>query len=213
MEPIDLGALFFFRQQLARPWLDELMKVLTHAGDTVTLVTVAVLATVLFLLAKRPRLAMVIALSSILGFTVESTVKQIVERPRPEPANAAVERPTSFSFPSGHATNSMAIYGSIGVAAAGLVRRQRRLILLVAFLLPLVIGFTRMYLGVHYLFDVVAGWTAGLACVCFAFGMERAFFGGKVEVRPVLHATIDAPEKSDAPVSDGIRPALGDIRE
>jgi undecaprenyl-diphosphatase len=213
MEQIDLGALFFFRQKLARPWLDDVMKQLTHAGDDLVVGTVAALAVVFFLVAKRPRLALVVVVASLLGYTTEKSVKQIVQRPRPEPSNAAVERPSSFSFPSGHATNSMAIYGAIGLAAAGMVRRQRGLIVLVAFLLPMIIGFTRMYLGVHYVFDVVAGWTAGLACVCFAFGMDRAFFGGRDKARPPLHALIESPAKPAPALPDSIRPALGDIRK
>ena len=72
---------------------------------------------------------------------------------------------TSFSFPSGHSSVAIAFYGALALVLARLLPRWRaRLALaLAAAALVAVIGLSRLYLGVHYLSDVLAGFAAGLA--------------------------------------------------
>ena len=179
---IDLGAHFFF-QSLRRPWLDPLMKGLTHVGDSYVVIAVGLLAVIALLAAKRPWTAVAILLSGCLGITISESVKKLVDRQRPpDVTNAVVPKPSSPSFPSGHALGSTAVYGAIGLGASQLMRSRgtRRLVIALGFLLPFLIGVTRLYLGVHFVFDVVGGWTAGVACVLLGHWVDRNFGDGGV---------------------------------
>ena len=101
-------------------------------------------------------------------------LKATFERPRPSFGDP-VATAGWFSFPSGHALSSIALYGALAYLLAGAVRSRRAraagfagVALLVA-----AIGFSRLYLGVHYLTDVLAGYSAGLAWLLFATALLR----------------------------------------
>ena len=93
-------------------------------------------------------------------------LKQGFERERPFFPNPLASA-TSYSFPSGHASVSLAVYGTIGFIAARHLsnRRARFAVLAAAAVLVGLIGFSRLYLGVHFLSDVIAGFSLGLAWV------------------------------------------------
>lgn len=108
-----------------------------------------------------------------IGAWVSSSVllevsKHIVRRTRPHPW-FGIHAPASWSFPSGHSLDSATCYLVFAVALLVLVRSRlsRGFILTIAVALPLMIGFTRIYLGVHWPTDVLAGWIAGF---CLAAG-------------------------------------------
>ncbi|HET9010791.1 MAG TPA: phosphatase PAP2 family protein [Gemmatimonadaceae bacterium] len=96
------------------------------------------------------------------GMFLDSVLKFVFHRGRPETAIEFIRR-ASWSFPSGHAMNSMIGYGFLTVLLLEHVRdaRRRAAIVIAAALLIGVIGFSRLYLGVHYLSDVTGGWLAG----------------------------------------------------
>ncbi len=89
-------------------------------------------------------------------------LKQIFERPRPIFADPIIVE-TSYSFPSGHAMDSLVVYGMLAYFALLFIEpwRARMGILFGAALLVILIGFSRLYLGVHYFSDVIAGFAAG----------------------------------------------------
>ena len=90
--------------------------------------------------------------------------KAVFERDRPD-SSEALASAAGFSFPSGHAMSSLAIYGALTIVAARSFDspRARMLVAVLALALVLAIGFSRVYLGVHYASDVLAGFIAGLA--------------------------------------------------
>jgi membrane-associated phospholipid phosphatase len=103
----------------------------------------------------------VLALSG--DVVLESVLKHAIQRPRPIYASAALHG-NSFSFPSGHAMGSLVTYGMCAYLAATFwtKRSSTRLVVSVAAsILVVAIGLSRLYLGVHYLSDVVAGYAAG----------------------------------------------------
>ena len=171
----DLGASYAMAQ-LHRPWLDPVMEFLTHLGDDTTIKIVVGVAVVLFILLRRWRTACCLAATWLLAYAlVDYAVKPWVNRPRPDLAWVA-HRPTSPSFPSGHATLSMAVYAGIALGLVAVLRRRGALALVVVALglaLPVLIGFTRMYLGLHYMSDVVGGFCAGLGCAVFFAWIDR----------------------------------------
>lgn len=128
------------------------------------------------------------------GRWLSTALKALFDRPRPRPVEwdlevfgSAIHFPASPSFPSGHAVTSVIIFGTLAYLVVRLepTVRQRRLTLGVAAALILLIGLSRVYLGVHYPSDVLAGFLAGFIWVSFAaFSIEviRYFAVGHPEI-------------------------------
>jgi undecaprenyl-diphosphatase len=117
--------------------------------------------TLLLLAARRCWEALGLLVIPLFALLVVNGLKQLIERPRPAPT-LALE--TGLSFPSGHATLAVVIYGYLGYLAWRFLVRHpalRALVILLVILLILATGLARVYLGVHYFSDVVAGWAAG----------------------------------------------------
>ncbi len=175
VQAADEGTLFWFENHHSAA-ANMAMKFFTHLGDPKTVIAVVAAAVILFFLAGRWRTALVMLLASVLGLGIAESVKRLVHRERPDVAWKLIDRPHTPSFPSGHSLNSMAIYGTLALLAARHLRRRRAvcgLIRVVGFILPLLIGVSRPYLGVHYPSDVLAGWTAGLACALLALWADQ----------------------------------------
>jgi undecaprenyl-diphosphatase len=110
----------------------------------------------------KKRLAFLICGSIAGGLLLETTLKDVFNRPRPNIVPEAVYA-TGPSFPSGHAMMSAIVYLSLGASLAALHRRKavRVYALILAAFVTILIGVTRIYLGVHWPTDVLAGWVAG----------------------------------------------------
>lgn len=146
------------------PWLQARALELTALGSGIVLVTM--IGIVLGYLAIERRFAMLgyVALASFGGMILNTALKAAFARPRPTvvPALVVVD---STSFPSGHSMIAAAVYLTLGALLARTTTRWRlRLYYLgTALAMTAVIGLTRVYLGVHYPTDVLAGWAAGAA--------------------------------------------------
>lgn len=145
-------------------WLEEAMRDVTALGGFTVLTLITVTAVVALARAGRVRQAGVVAMVVIGAELSSDLLKLAYARPRPDlvPHGSYVY---SNSFPSGHSTISVATYLVLAIVLAGLVqrRRSRTMIHAVATLLILSIGFSRVYLGVHWPTDVLAGWALGAA--------------------------------------------------
>lgn len=140
--------------------LTEIMKVVTNFGaEYLMLISI----TVMFFLIweKHKHEALVLAIILIMGLVINVFLKQIIQRPRPVIMPLVVE--TSYSFPSGHAMNSSVFYLAIAFYTYHFTRKKKLSLLMTAgaIVLLLLIGFSRIYLGVHYPSDVVAGYVVG----------------------------------------------------
>jgi len=145
-------------------WVEESVRDLTSLGSAPALV-IAVLAIVGFLaLAKAWRLAIFTLAASGGGLILSSLLKYVVDRPRPELVPHGNIIYTS-SFPSGHSMMSAVVYLTLAALVVRLMekRRLKAYALGVAIALTLMIGVSRIYLGVHWPSDVLAGWAAGAA--------------------------------------------------
>lgn len=149
-------------EPLGPEWFLIAMKDVTSLGSTTVLTLIIVAATGFLLFSQRMRLAGVFAASMILGTIANAVLKNIFERARPEFVATGVPI-DSFSFPSGHAMLSAITYLTLGALLARSEERRvhKGYILGVAILLTLLIGASRLYLGVHYPTDVLAGWSIG----------------------------------------------------
>ena len=144
-------------------WLHNVARDLTALGGTAVIALVCTVS-VGFLALRRKWSAVCLVLAAIVGGAIVSTVLKInFDRPRPShvPHLAEVHSP---SFPSGHSMLSAVTYLTLGslLARTTASRRVKVYVLTVSVLLAGVIGATRVYLGVHYPTDVLAGWCAGI---------------------------------------------------
>lgn len=154
---------------LARPagpqWLFETMRDFTSLGSIVVLSLFTVTLAGYWHLAGRTRAAALLVAALICTLIMNDLLKLAFDRPRPD-AVLQSARVFSSGFPSGHAALSSAVYFSaslLGGSPANTV--TRRFLRYLAGLVVLVIGFSRLYLGVHYPSDVLAGWCVGGAWV------------------------------------------------
>jgi undecaprenyl-diphosphatase len=160
------------------PWLALIARDITSLGGTAVL-TLMTLATLGFLLMTRKRGAAILVAVSVAGGTLlSSLLKSGFDRPRPDLVPHAVEV-TSASFPSGHAMLATVTYLTLGALLVQ-VQEQRGVqiyLLAWALLLSLLVGASRIYLGVHWPTDVLAGWCVGAAwallCAAVALILQR----------------------------------------
>lgn len=153
-------------------WLEEAARDVTALGSfTVLAILITVVVLHLFLIGRR-RTGWFLTASVIGGTLLSSGLKSLYDRPRPDLTGVA--RVFTTSFPSGHATVSAVVYLTLGALLAEMVesRGQKILYLGSAVLLTVMVGLSRVYLGVHYPTDVLAGWSIGagwaLACAMLA---------------------------------------------
>ncbi|GGC84918.1 phosphatase PAP2 family protein [Chelatococcus reniformis] len=145
-------------------WFELAVKDLTSLGGTAVL-TLITLAAVGYLAMASKRHAALLVLAAIGGGTVLNwALKQIFSRPRPDFVAHVVDA-SSWSFPSGHAMMSAITYLTLGALLARVEpkRRLKAYLLGLAITLTLLVGASRIYLGVHYPSDILAGWTVGAA--------------------------------------------------
>jgi undecaprenyl-diphosphatase len=149
----------------AAPGLPRAMAIISRLGSALFLVVATALLVLRFLLMRWRRAAVWLALAMAGAVVLDLTLKLAFRRPRPVAFFGVA--PDSYSFPSGHALASMCFYGVLAGLLTARVRspRLRVLLWLAAALLIGVIGFSRIYLGVHYPTDVVAGYLAAAVWV------------------------------------------------
>lgn len=159
-------------ESIRSPWLTERVERLTDFGSGYLVwPLVAVIAAGLGAARRWSELAVLLTAALILAIGVPA-LKEAVARPRPEDA---MFQATSFSFPSGHAANG-SWYLFLALLAVHLAREMKRphLLILAAALFCLLIGLSRVYLGVHYLSDVIGGWALALAAFSLWTVVQRA---------------------------------------
>lgn len=153
---------------------EDAVRDVTALGSAPVLV-IAVLAVVGFLaLARSHRLALFTLAASIGGLALSSVLKYLIDRPRPELAAGDAFTLTS-SFPSGHSMMSAVIYLTLAALVARLMEKRRLKLyaLGIAIALTLLVGVSRVYLGVHWPSDVLAGWSAGAAWALLCWLIAR----------------------------------------
>lgn len=152
----DIGA------PLGPPWLQAAARDITALGSFPVLGLVVLAVSAFLVLARKLRTATFVVVATVSGALASSLLKYLFSRPRPDlfPHGDYV---VSASFPSGHAMISALVYLTLGALLARIVprRRLKLYVMMVALILTLLIGMSRVYLGVHWPTDVLAGWAAG----------------------------------------------------
>ena len=145
-------------------WLVQVAIDVTALGGTAVLAIILVIVVGYLALERRYDAIVLIVVATAGGGVLSELLKWWFARKRPEIVPHLVEV-GSASFPSGHSMLAVVTYLTLGALLARFVprRRTRTYCIVVSFLLALLIGLSRVYLGVHYPTDVLAGWSAGLA--------------------------------------------------
>ena len=183
------------------PKLQTVMLEITSLG-TGTVVTMIVLIAGLFLwLNHHKHSAILLAAATIGGIVLDGLLKIGFNRPRPQIFKWDTYA-VSSSFPSGHAMSSIIVYGTVAYLAARLQQnaRSRILTMTLAALIILLICVSRLYLGVHYPSDVLAGLVIGLAWAAFCMAVLEAL---------QLYAKYNAPQvlEDERPAAKGASPS------
>ena len=145
-------------------WFNEFVRDISGLGG-IGVLALLVSASVIFLvISNNRRSAIFVALATISGALLSSLLKIGFDRPRPDLV-PHLTHVYSASFPSGHAMVSAVVYLTLGTLLARVVSGfwSKVFIMVVAVLLTGLIGLSRLYLGVHWPSDVLAGWAAGAA--------------------------------------------------
>ena len=158
-------------------WFEEAMRDITGLGSTIVLVMVTAVTIFYLLLIGRWRTALLVLVTVGGGQILSSLLKLGIDRPRPDLVSHLAEVQT-LSFPSGHAMMSAVTYLTLGSMLAGIVpgRATKIYVLGVAVLITLMVGVSRIYLGVHWPSDVLAGWCAGFTWAMLCWLVARRFF-------------------------------------
>lgn len=143
-------------------WLRRTMVDLTSLGGTPVLTLITVAAAGYLLVARRAATALFLVLAISGGALTGTMLKLLFARARPDLVQHLVEV-TNASFPSGHAMNSAVTYLTLGALLARTEKSRaiRTYLIALAVILTLLIGSSRVYLGVHWPSDVAAGWCVG----------------------------------------------------
>jgi undecaprenyl-diphosphatase len=161
-------------QQLAairadRPGLTQIMAVITTFGGAYVTLSVAAAASLWLLLRRKPARALLLSLTVLVERSLVDALKDGIGRSRP--AFEVDWLPPSLAFPSGHSANSMTAFLATALILAPPARRGAWAA--VALALSLIVGVSRIYLGVHWPSDVIAGWALGLLAVSAALAIGK----------------------------------------
>lgn len=171
---------------LGPSWLEEAARDITGLGGYAVLTIVTVASVIYLLMAKKRGAALVVIGAVLGGMLLSALLKLGFDRPRPDLVPHAT-RVYTASFPSGHAMLSAVTYLTLGALLARVEesRRIKLFIMGLAVAVTLLVGISRVYLGVHWPSDVLAGWSVGAAwaCLCWfvALQLQRS---GQVENGP-----------------------------
>ncbi|MBD2180237.1 phosphatase PAP2 family protein [Planktothrix sp. FACHB-1355] len=166
-DKLDTSILLTIRE-LHTPLLDRIMLGITFLGEPEVLLMLCILAIVALLILNRTAQTTMLAIAGFGAIGLNYLLKDLFARTRPALWERILDV-TSYSFPSGHAMISLVVYGAIGYLLASQFKPHSRLIFSLTIFVISAIGFSRLYLGVHWPTDVVAGYAAGvvwlLACM------------------------------------------------
>jgi undecaprenyl-diphosphatase len=189
-------------------WLTHILRVVTWLGSLAVIIPVAVLAGFFFVMRWHrwwPVALLAVTIAGAVG--LYNLVKHLVGRPRP-PSAIWIGHYSGASFPSGHAAQSIACYATLAlIVGAGRPTRVKIAVFSVAALVVLIVGGSRIYLGAHWLTDVLGGYALGVAWVAVVLSAVLAAWprprrpGAPISSRP-------GPGHSSPPGADRRLPVL-----
>jgi undecaprenyl-diphosphatase len=155
-------------------WLRAGALDITALGSPTVLGLVTLAVCGFLVLQRLPRTAAFVFVATTGGWLANSLLKDLFQRPRPDVV-PHLRDVMSLSFPSGHAMTSAAVYLTLGALSMRVVggRVTKLYCMAVAMGISILVGLSRIFLGVHYPTDVLAGWLAGLTWALACWTVER----------------------------------------
>lgn len=154
--------------------LDKVMIIITHMSDTWFIVG---LCLILLLLPNRKKYGIPVTAASLMGVIIYKPLKHLVMRDRPDKIYHLVNQ-GGYSFPSGHSVTSVIVYGFLILLIERNVKNKktRRALQGICLFLAIVIGPSRIYVGVHWPTDVICGWAIGLFVLILCSQLIEIYF-------------------------------------
>ena len=148
--------------------MNTIMIFITYLGNWQTIVGLGVVALVILWLLRKKQEAGFLAIALISGEIIKELLKFLIHRERPDESLVLIQE-SGYSFPSGHAFMSVIFYGMICYFIYQACKNNwQKIILLIATIIPVfLVGYSRIYFGVHWVSDVLAGWLIGGAMLAF----------------------------------------------
>lgn len=140
----------------------------TYLGNWQIIIGLSIVAVVILGLLRKKREIIFLLAALISGEVIKELLKFLIHRPRPDISFSLISE-NGYAFPSGHAVMSVIFYGAIVYFIYKLCKKTRQKIILLTGLATLIIliGLSRIYLGVHWASDIVGGWLIGLSILAF----------------------------------------------
>lgn len=154
----------------AMPGFTQFVRGFTDVGGAPITLGIATIACLYLIIRKLPFPALLLGITVAAERLFVEQLKDWVGRPRPSLESVWL-MPQSLAFPSGHAANSMTAFLSVALIVTA--SRWRRATTVAAVIVSLMVGFSRVYLGVHWPTDVIGGWALGLLIVGSAIEVGR----------------------------------------
>lgn len=156
----DIEVYKFITEYFINDTNTNFFKIITNFGGAFILIVIALLS---LLLIKNKKISITIPLNLVIITLLNNVLKFIVQRERPNELRMIDE--TSYSFPSGHSMISMAFYGYFIYLIYKYVKNKylKSILIVLLSVLIVLIGFSRIYLGVHYTSDVLSGFVISIA--------------------------------------------------
>ena len=173
---LDRAVLMWFRtatdpaELIGPEWFEEMGRDVTALGSYAFVIIIVTVATGYLLMIRKFGLALLLLAAEAGGMLISTLLKQLFDRPRPDLEHAA--RVFTASFPSGHATLSAVTFLTLGALLTRVTddRKSKLYFMGTAIVLTIMVGLSRLYLGVHYPSDILAGWCVGSAWAVLCWG-------------------------------------------
>lgn len=183
MEEFDNTILMWFRdptnidQTIGPSWVHEMVRDITALGSFSLLGLIVAVVCISLVMARKRGAALLVIISVLTGTLISTVLKTSYDRPRPDLTTMSEQ--FTASFPSGHAMLSAVTFLTLGAVLAQLAptRALRIFSFTMAIILTVMVGMSRIYMGVHFPSDVLAGWCLGAAwaliCSTVALFLQR----------------------------------------
>lgn len=150
---------FYYTIVMHNPYLTNILKFITQFGDVLVIVLICIMLLIFY---KNKKELIPLYLVTIISTILNNILKLIFARPRPELVQLVTEN--TYSFPSGHASASMTFYGYLiyMIWQSKLEKKWKILLTTILSILILTIGYSRIYLNVHHISDILAGYMVSI---------------------------------------------------